>query len=343
MAITYKTSDKSSRFLVPTGESNIDVTKMAWTKTPQSGRKNIPAIYLTEFQQNVGQLISAAIFYTKSIGNVVNGTDGLIAGASDDKSIYKYKYFAEPTGFTYKLPFFSSEKTNKTNMFGYERDQNPFASLLDIKDKYGSSNKFAKIDSIAGSLKAVISSALPGKINLENPSTWESSPEPQYSVVFDLFNTGTTEEIADNRNLAYILAYQNSPARRSAFIVDPPVIYDMYIPDVIAMPACYVSSLKITNLGNTRQMQLYSDGVKRIIPEAYRFNITFTSLLMDTRNIMNGLDTGDRIQAVDDLDEYIKTFGEGGLKNALKIAANASDRPGAVGTASNPSTESPFK
>lgn len=339
MAITYKVSDKSSGFLVPTGESAIDVTKMAWTLTPQSGRKNIPCLYLTEYQQNVGQLISSAVFYNKAVANVIKGNDGLIAGTSDDKSIYRYKYFAEPTGFSYKIPFFSQKKTSKQNNFDEENGKNPFSGLTQLASNRAAlqsiggsrSGGLSWLGTMAAASQAVIGVAdtmLPGKINLENPKNWDSSSPTTYSVTFDLHNTGTVEQITDNRNLAYILSYQNSPARRSAFIVDPPVIYDMYIPDIISMPACYVSQLDITNLGNTRQMQLYGDGVKRIIPEAYRFNLTFSSLLMDTRNIMNGLDTGDRIQAVDSLDEFIKQNGTGVISTGLQALNSTNNRPG---------------
>lgn len=335
MAITYKQSDKSSRFLVPTGDSAVDVTRMAWTKTPQSGRVNVPCMYLTEYQQNVGQLISAAIFYTKAAQNIVNGTDSLIGGAADDRSIYKYKYFAEPTGFTYKIPYFNPKKHSKTNDFGYEDNKNPFnklielannsASLAAIRGKTSGMGFLGKILAETETAVGILNSLLPGKINLENPQSWVESTPPTFSVTFDLFNTGTVEDIANNRNLAYILAYQNSPASRSAFIADPPVIYDMHIPDIISMPACYVSSLEITNLGNTYQMQLYGDGVKRIIPEAYRFNITFTSLLMDTRNIMNGLDTGERIQAVDSLEQFIAE--NPSLRSAGEFVLSQNNRP----------------
>lgn len=302
MAIAYQQSGKSSRFLIPTGDSLVDVTKMNWTLTPQSGRKNVPTMYLTEFQQNVGQLISAAIYYTKAVANVINGNDGVISGTSNDESIYQFKYFAEPTGFKYNIPFFSQKKTNKSNDFGYEDNQNPFSGLLSMssmRSSYRGGGVLAPLVEGAKSGIGFLNTILPGKISLENPQSWEKSPEPEISVTWDLYNTGTWEQVQDNRNLAYILAYQNSPARRSAFIMDPPVIYSMYIPDVISMPACYVSNIEILNLGNTRQIQ-FGDGVRRIVPEAYRFNMTFKSLLMDTRNIMNGLDEGNRISAIKD-------------------------------------------
>lgn len=303
--VLYKPSKTPSRYLSPDGDGNIDVTKMAWTLTPASGRIDVPTMYLTEFQQNVGQLISSVIYYTKAVTNIANGTDGIITGASNDENIYQYKYFAIPTGFSYKIPYFNPMKTSKTNAFSLENSQNPFSGLLDI---VGKSSVFKSVMGGKGLLGSALigaglavglaDSILPGKINLENPQSWSASTVADYSVTWDLYNGGTVEDIINNRNLAYILSYQNSPARRSAFIVDPPVIYSMYIPDVISMPACYVSSINITNLGNTRQMQL--NGVNRVIPEGYRFNLTFKSLLMDTRNIMNGLDTGNRLSAIED-------------------------------------------
>jgi hypothetical protein len=63
------------------------------------------------------------------------------------------------------------------------------------------------------------------------------------------------------------------------------------------MPACYVNDIQITNLGNTYQIR---DGQRDIIfPEAYRFKLTFQSLLMDTRNIMNGMDKGRRVSVIE--------------------------------------------
>lgn len=298
--IAYKQSSSPSRYLEPAGDGNIDVTQMAWTLTPISGRVEIPSMYLTEYQQNVGQLISSVIYYTKAAANVVNGKDGPITGSKSDADIYQYKYFAIPTGFSYRIPFFNPMKTSKTNDFSLENSQNPFRGLMDFTTK-ASIFKNSVIGAVAIGLDAAVGLAdqlLPGKVNLELTKSWDNSTTSDYSVTWDLYNTGTLADISNNRNLAYILTYQNSPARRSAFIMDPPVIYNMYIPDIIAMPACYISSISIINLGNTREMNL--NGVLRIIPEGYRFNLTFRSLLMDTRNIMNGLDTNTRLSAISD-------------------------------------------
>ena len=300
--IGYSQPFGPSRYLKPSGSGEIDVTQMAWTLTPQSGRIEVPTMYLVEYQQNVGQLISAMIYYTKATTAAI-GNPGSILSGSSDKDIYQYKYFAVPTGFTYKIPYFSQHRTNKTNSFPEENGQNPFSGIKGLTDllpslSFGKGGLIGTVLAGGAALVGLADTILPGKVNLENPKSWSASTNAAYSIAWDLYNTGTVQDIINNRNLAYILSYQNSPARRSAFIVDPPVIYSMFIPDVVSMPACYVSSITILNLGNTRQVKL--GGVDRIIPEGYRFNLTFTSLLMDTRNIMNGLDTDNVVTAISD-------------------------------------------
>jgi hypothetical protein len=42
-------------------------------------------------------------------------------------------------------------------------------------------------------------------------------------------------------------------------------------------------------------------GTARTIPEAYRIEITFTSLLMPTRNIMRALEKGRKVEAISDI------------------------------------------
>jgi hypothetical protein len=43
-------------------------------------------------------------------------------------------------------------------------------------------------------------------------------------------------------------------------------------------------------------MQISSQN--RTVPEAYRINMTFTSLLMPARNILSSLDSGSTVQAI---------------------------------------------
>ena len=70
----------------------------------------------------------------------------------------------------------------------------------------------------------------------------------------------------------------------------------MFIPDVTYFPACYVDDLTITNLGNTRTLNL--GGGAKVVPEAYRFSINFKSLTEESRNIFGGVDGSEQLEVI---------------------------------------------
>jgi hypothetical protein len=335
--IDYSLSDKNSKFYKPTkGSGDINViNNMAWTISPISSRKDVPFIELTEYQQTTGQLIASLVYYGRVFTRIgTNGTKALYE-PDDPSQVYQYKYFAEPTGFTYILPYFNPKKLARTNTFGSE--ESPFAGLLDIGNQalsYGKGGVFSIFSQIAqagGAAKTIAGAMLPGAINFENPQSWTGTGIETIEVTFDLFNTGTWKDIENNRRFCHLFSYQNTPSRRNFAIVDPPVIYSLNIPDVVQFPACYVSSLNITNLGNNRIISV--DGGDRVVPEAYRIAINFTSLLMPTRNIMRSLEENKKVQAISDVataqkaaELYAQNFQEGfqnkenlvKLRNALR-------------------------
>lgn len=348
MPLGYKVSDKSSRFLQPDGGSGVvDVVKdFQWTMQEKDARLEVPTVIVTEYQQTAGQLISSIIYFSKVVESISSGETGLLTGPKDPAEVYRYKYFAEPTGFVYRFPYFNPKHTSRTTDFGYEDGQSPFAGLFGLGGeiaKYGHFTRSAggnairstlgilggEIPAIGSAIVGVANSIIPGKLSLENPKSWVETSEGSYSLTFDLFNTGEPEDIVNNRNLAYILKYQNSPSRRNFAIVDPTVIYDVYIPDITHLPAAYISELQITNLGNTRQMK-FDNGVEKIIPEAYRFTITFTSLFMPTRNIMDGMDKGKRVTAIEDsrqLMEIVNAVQNGQFDRARSLLNNSTNLP----------------
>ena len=300
-SVKYTKSDADSKFYKPMDGSDglIDVVKdMAWTLSPISSRNDVPYIELTEYQQTTGQLIASLIYYGRVIGNIAKDKAKAIINPDDPEEVYRYKYFAEPTGFRYRLPYFNPKKIARGNTFGSE--ESPFASLL----KFGSQaagfggkgllSLLGKTSEVAGAVVGVLNTSIPGAINFESPQSWTGTSLETIEVTFDLFNTDSVEDVNRNRRLCHLLSYQNTPSRRNFAIVDPPVIYSLYIPDVVQFPACYVSTLNITNLGNTRIMN------SRTIPEAYRISIVFTSLLMPTRNIMRALEKGRKVEAISD-------------------------------------------
>jgi hypothetical protein len=303
--IQYKISDTNkSRVYAPSsgGTQIIDVwNDYPWTLSPKSARADVPYVKLKEYQQTTGQLIAAIVYYSR-VANTLNNDLVAVLDQDDALEVYRYKFLAQPTGFEYKFPYFNPKKITRGNTFG--SDESPFASLLQLGSQAagfggkGLLSLLGKSSQVAGASMGVLNKTIPGKISLEMPSSWNSTELETVEVAFDLFNTDTYDSIINNRRLCHLLSYQNTPSRRNFAIIDPPVIYSLEIPDIIQFPACYISALSITNLGNTRTMPL--DGGTRTIPEAYRITMTFTALLMPTRNILGSTENGKTVEAVTD-------------------------------------------
>lgn len=300
--IDYTLSDKNSKFYKPTtGSGDIDViNNMAWTLSPISSRKDVPFIELIEYQQTTGQLIAALVYYGRVFTRLANDGTKALTEPDDPLKVYQYKYFAEPTGFAYKFPYFNSKKITRGNSFG--SDEGPFSGLIKLGSQAagfgtkGLLGLIGKSSEVIGTGIGLTNTVLPGAINFENPQSWTGTEIETIEVTFDLFNTGNWKDVENNRRFCHLLSYQNTPSRRNFAIIDPPVIYSLNIPDVVQFPACHVSSLNITNLGNTRIMSI--DGGDRTVPEAYRISLTFKSLLMPTRNIMRALEENKKVQAI---------------------------------------------
>ena len=305
LKIGYKASEKDGRFYVPDSDGggiiNV-VDSMPWTLSPQNSRINVPKMILDEYQQSTGQLLASIIYFSRTFQGVTFDTlsNTLIGQQGDPAEVYKNKYFGTPTNFRYIFPYFESANLSRSTTYTGQDNDNPFGSLA--AKSFFTGNTLGKFISNVGAnasfVGGVVNASMAGKINFEFPKSWESTSAETYSTTFDLFNTNTTDDIIANRKFCHLFSYQNTPSRRNFAIVDPPVIYSMRIPGIVDLPACYVNKLEITNLGNTRQMLL--EGIQRTIPEAYRITISFTSLLMPTRNIMLATESGKTVEAITD-------------------------------------------
>lgn len=299
----YGTSDGSSNI--------IDVVnEMSWTISNKYSRKDAPRMRLVEYQQSTGQLIAACIYFSRI-------TDFNPFNKSDAIEVYKLKYFGEKTGYEYSIPYFNPKNLSRSNTFGGEK--NPFEHLNSfagqIKSGILAGGKDSKpgllsktignagtFGALLGTGMSVINSAIQGQVNFEFPKGWEDTTPETYSTTFDLINTTNMNDVVNNWKFCHLLSYQNSPSRRNFAIMDPPVIYSMSIPGIVDLPVCYMNDLEITNLGNTRIVQI--EGKNRTIPEAYRIRITLTSLLLPSRNIMAATRDGKTVEVISDLSPY---------------------------------------
>lgn len=306
------------------GKTTIDiVNEYAWTLSPQSAREDVPFAILEEYQQTTAQLLASMAYYFKQgtstldtikqdTANAVSAVTGasnpgaaaiteafkLMTSNAFGKSAYadpyKYRYFGEKTGISYKIPYFSDVKYSRKTTFVGDNSLNQTSGIFDsLIGGMGSK--------VVQGIRDVLTPLTPGQVGLMEVQTWKQTSDESYSFTFDLINTGTLEDIAKNREFCFLFTYQNSPSKRNFFITDPPVIYDMYIPDIVHMPACHVNDINITNLGNTRLI----DGIP--IPEAYRITFSMKSLFYPTRNIMQGT-VGDN--------KLVQAIGESSVINA---------------------------
>lgn len=308
----------------------LDVVEdYAWTLSPKSARDTVPYAIFTEYQQTTAQLLASSAYYLKqgesifdSVQNAIDSTNiindpstakvvqvaGSIGGKVDNKKPYEYRYYAEPTGIRYKFPYFSEDKYSRGNQFA------PTDAATNLMKMLPGSTKATNFFS---NLSTILDGLTPGAVGLMEVQAWKSTDPETYSFSFDLLNTGAYSDIGRNRELCYLLLYQNSPSKRNFFITDPPVIYDMLIPDIVHLPACYISKINVKNKGNTQLI----GGLP--IPEAYSVEFTVTSLFYPTRNILMGLnDEQSRVVAISDGSAW-SDIANSKTANALKSAGSA--------------------
>lgn len=311
MNIVLKEMQNNSSRVYGSSESQIIdvVNEMSWTISNKASRKDAPRMRLVEYQQTTGQLIASLIYFTRVLQNFdyKNPLDSA-SSKSDALDVYKLKYFGEKTGYEYSIPYFNPKNLSRTNQFS---PSDPFSPLVQLGTSYGggaTSKAIAGFSTFLKTTKNIIDGILPGRINFELPQTWDNTSPETYSTTFDLINTTTLDDVVNNWKFCHLLSYQNTPSRRNFAIMDPPVIYSMNIPGVVNLPVCYMNDLQITNLGNTRIVNV--EGVKRTVPEAYRITFSLTSLLLPSRNIMAATRDGSDVQVISDLEPWKNDAGE---------------------------------
>ena len=325
-------------------ESIIDVVQsFPWTLTPISSfaRENTPYIIIKEYLQLETQLNQMFKPYGKDDVDIdaVKLTSGLtgdfgsnprvlkflssLAGYfkvlnEDTKSIYKGLFdHTTPTGFKYKLPFFTEEYFNiNSNWEGTD----VLDKIVEVQTQIGGAIKKG-IVAIAGgkgdkfgaflqSLPSLYRKVEVFNAQINNPSVglmdpphiFKGSSNRTYTVSFPLYNinatgTNSSELIVKNWELCYLLTYQNLVNKRNFFTGIPPAFYEVEIPGVHYCKASYISNLTIENLGNIRALNLPTGPKRELcpvnVPDAYSINITFTDLLQPSKNLLEAaIDSG---------------------------------------------------
>jgi len=286
------------------GQKAGDITNAALSRTKYGA-----------FAPLAGRLVGTAVGVAADVGLA----KAIQEGASTITHLeylqpYYNLYPSKPTGLIYELPYLNID--NMTSINSTWKNADTDKTMQNIKQLGGqglseaissglgggkkggkAAGQFAEfIKGSIGAAQAVsqLEFALgsPGqgveKIKVFTPT----DDGDEINITFYLFNTEDINDIRNNWNFLWSLTYQNLPNRRSINLLDPPCVYEVDVPGYKRFPIAAMTSLKVTNEGTTRlinmntgdMVTIVDDNVK-MIPEAYKVTMTLRSLLSNTRNL----------------------------------------------------------
>jgi hypothetical protein len=200
--------------------------------------------------------------------------------------------------------FFSGAKKQSTTGTGEgDRPQTEQEGKRDLMKMFGGA-----MDVIGGT-RDILYGTGAGVTKKEELKSYQGSDAAEsVEISFYLYNTVENEDITQlqrNWEFCYLLTYQNLPNRKGINYLDAPCLYKIDVPGYKNLPLAYLASLSITNIGNTRLVDLKSGEVKggdngglyvKLMPEAYKISLSFTSVLTNARNLfLNNADPAQNV------------------------------------------------
>ncbi len=260
---------------------NFDFTSMGnngicWTTTPYTAEAlaELPGIELFGYQQQ----------WSAAITNIQTVWKRLAATNKEGGNPY-YGLYSGTLTTTYKLPFFSDDHHSITNT--WEENQGPLGNMV----KEG-------VDLV----KTAVSIVKPAA-GVLMPKSFSSPTPASYSFSFNLINTnaGSGGDIASNvgKNKRFIesIIRDSLHDQSNAAVVQPPLIYEVYIPGIRWSPASVITGLTVKNKGtmNNNMRNLFADPTLPsyyIYPDAWEVTITINELIAETKMLYKSGSTG---------------------------------------------------
>lgn len=224
--------------------------------------------------------------------------EATVTDFADPMNPYSLLYTTKPTQFKYSIPYMDDRYIENTGNFGGSMSAGNLVEGLS--------------DAAAGATKLLQTINLrkmfaPGRM-IEEPKAFTfTGREQSYTCTFPLFNTKSYQEIVKNWQFIYLLSYQNTPNRVNRDLIDPPCIYEAYIPGVWYSKFAAITNMSVQFIGARREMfvpvkfidkagnqsqeqasweSLASERkVLTVIPDAYEVTITLTELFAETQNM----------------------------------------------------------
>jgi len=241
-----------------------------WTVSQMgSVRNEVPYVILREFQQTDAALIQSINFWYQQAKEVKSiGKSGFGAMANP----YKGLYYAQETGFLYKLPYYSDYHHTISNSWG--------------------DNKGA-LGNLVDSVVVPVAKVLFPSAGVETAKAWEGGSAASYDITFQLLNTVECKtDIPRNKELVNALIRANLQFKVNTVASLPPVFYEVEIPGIRYSPVSIISNLTVQHKG---QMNIVNGD---IIPDAYEINIQILELVNESRNLFDYAFTGKKVLGV---------------------------------------------
>ncbi len=236
---------------------------ICWTTTPYTKKalRTMPYVWMHGYRQTWSDTISSINYWYQRFKEENGGNP------------YKGLYLGKEVS-TYRLPYFSEYHHAITQKW---------------QENTGPAGQFAA--DLAKYAENVARLGLPAA-GIIYPRSYSGNMAAKYSFTFYLINTcdSNGNEIAANvnKNRKFIESFitDNLHAQNNAISVEPPLIYEVYIPGIRWSPAAVVSDLQINNKGT---MNLGSavglDPGIYTFPDAWEVNITIEELINESKAI----------------------------------------------------------
>jgi len=279
--------------VVTKGKFNV-VSDYRWTLTSNLGKSNpdsfdeVPYIDVKEYQVDESTIRRQWDFYSTQVKDFVQATD------TDLLKPYENLFPREEVGCIYKFPYFSD--------INYEVNSPEWASL----DTLEQGSKFTEgsmgflfgedaasmtksiLEGAGTAATAALAAAYPKVGIMDRPRLWQNHSLRTIEVKFPLFNTVAPNDWKKNRTLIWVILNNSLFVKRDFITGVPPVYYELLIPGQHYSFAACMTNLTIYNRGNMRKLK-EDNGRDAIVPDAYEVNMTFTDLVMPSRNLLRSI------------------------------------------------------
>lgn len=142
----------------------------------------------------------------------------------------------------------------------------------------------------------------------ESAKTFSYGNVPSFDISFYLFNNLTWADTVKNWYAVFALQYQNLPNRLNRLILTPSVIYEAVVPGYFYSMYTFIKNINVSFIGSnllidipviqsnisseevrdasTGESAPVNSTVKVIVPEVYKIDISFESLVPESQNLL---------------------------------------------------------